>query len=154
MTIRLQSRLRGDRAIKACVFVLSLALVLGATARPARAEPLALRLHAGSTATQKAEFLDLSGGSSRGTDVLRSSEKRSPLSLVLLGASVAAAGAATYFGTQALSASSDWRAAQTTEAQAAARDRTQSSALKANIGWAAAGAFLLSGAGILFFTDL
>jgi len=86
--------------------------------------------------------------------VVTASESRSPLSLIILGAGVVAAGAAVYFGQKSLSAASDWRAAQTTETRADARDRTRGAATKANIGWVAAGALSATGAGILFFTDL
>jgi hypothetical protein len=69
----------------------------------------------------------------------------------LLGASAVAAGAGVFFGAKNLSATSDWRAARTPEASAAAADRARSAARSANIAWAATAALAGTGLGLLLF---
>lgn len=144
------ARERVSRSISAA---LGLALLLAA-AQPARAEPINLRLREPSAEASRPPLFARSAWPKSSDIVVGSTQSRGPLSLVLLGAGVVAAGAAVYFGEKSLSAASDWRAAPTTETRADARDRTRGAATKANIGWVAAGALVATGAGVLFFTDL
>ena len=86
--------------------------------------------------------------------VVGDSKKRSPLSLVILGAGVGAGGVGTYFGFRNRSAMSNSNAAQTAAARADARSQAQSAATVATVSWVAAGVFLATGLAILLFTDL
>jgi hypothetical protein len=141
---------------------LALALIFVGAAQPARAEPLNTRLDAtGSIAAERSrpriEWLQ-QWGSPRprktGDIVITQGSQRGPLSLIIIGTGVVAGGVGAYFGVRNLSAKSDYGAAQTAAARTDARDRAQSAGTKANIAFIASGVLLVTGLGILFFTDL
>jgi len=140
---------------------LALALIVVGAAQPARAEPLSMRLDAKSIASERSrpriEWLQ-QWGSPRprktGDIVVSQGNQRGPLSLIIIGTGVVAGGVGAYFGVRNLSAKSDYSAAQTAAARSDARDRAQSAGTKANIAFIASGVLLVTGLGILFFTDL
>jgi hypothetical protein len=128
----------------------------GATVLPATAEPLTTQLDARSLPSansySRAGWRDWRGAPR--DDVVLGDKKRSPLSLIILGAGVVAAGTGTYFTLRNHSATSDYNAAQTAAARADAQSRAQSAATAANVSWVACGVFIATGLAILFFTDI
>jgi hypothetical protein len=142
---------------------LALTLIFVVAARPARAEPLSTRLDARSIASERSrsrvEWLQQWGSprprKSGGDDIVISQgNQRGPLSLIIIGTGVVAGGVGAYFGVRNHSAKSDYSAAQSAAARSDARDRAQSAGTKANIAFIASGVLLVTGLGILFFTDL
>ena len=79
--------------------------------------------------------------------------KHGPWSYSAMGAGVAAAGVATFFGLRNLSATSDWRAANTPAAIGDAHRRASSAATSANVAWVASTVFLAAGAGLFLFSE-
>jgi hypothetical protein len=124
---------------------------------PAAAEPLTTRLDRSlpsASSYSRVEWRDLRGAPNMDDMVVGDNKKRSPLSLVILGAGLVAAGSGTYFALRNHSATSDYNAAQTAAARADARSRAQSAATIANVSWVACGVFIATGLAVLFFTDV
>ncbi len=138
---------------------LALALIFVGAAQPARAEPLSTRLDARSIASERSgprvEWQQWGGPRKGGGDmVVSDSNKRGPLSLIVIGTGVVAGGVGAFFGVRNHSALSDYHAAQTAAVRADARNRAQSAATIANVSWIASGVLLAAGLGMLFFTDI
>jgi hypothetical protein len=132
----------------------AIALILGAAAQPARAEPLITRLDPRLIASVRSRS-SVDWRDRRNDFVVSGDQKsRGPLSLIVLGGGVVAGGVATFFGVRNHSAWADYNAAQTAAARTDARSRAQSSATVANVSWIASGVLLAAGLGMLFFTDI
>lgn len=138
------------------------AALIATAARPAGAQPLSTRLDQRSLASgtpREREFYQWptaskTGARKSGDLVVDDSNKRGPLSLIVIGGGVVAVGVGAFFGMRNRSAMSDYRSAQTAAARTDAHDRAQSAGTKANIAFVASGVLLVTGLGMLFLTDL
>ena len=101
----------------------------------------------------KAPINDRGDGSIASGAPERRIRKHGPWSYAALGASAAAAGAAIYFGVKNVQATSDWRAARTSDASASAHDRARTAAQSSNIAWGGSAALLATGLALFFFTE-